>query len=405
MRGTADFVVVGGGIVGLAIARELKRRDAGCRITVLEKEEALGRHSSGRNSGVLHSGIYYGEGSLKARVCAEGSRQLAAYCDEHGLPIRRIGKVIVPVREDDDSQLDVLLARARNNGARVQILDSYELKQIEPHAHSATGRALFSPDTAVIDSGAVLDHLAAELTAAGVQILRGHPLTSVSPRERRVHSNSTSIGYGHLFNTAGLHADRIAHLFGVGLRYTILPFKGIYYHLSERSGLQINRLIYPVPDLRYPFLGVHFTKKIDGQIYLGPTAVPALGRENYRGLAGIKGGEAVGIGFRLLRQYVNNKQGFRGFAHAEGRRYLKRYFAEAARVLVPDLRAEHLVLSEKAGIRAQLFDRTAAELVMDFLVESGDQSTHVLNAVSPGFTSAFTFAHLVVDQLGDNNAA
>jgi len=403
MAETADFVVVGGGIVGLAIARELKHRDAGCSVVILEKEEALGRHSSGRNSGVLHSGIYYGEGSLKARVCAQGAREMAAYCDEHGLPISRIGKVIVPVRGDDDSQLDVLASRARSNGAEVRMLDSYELKQVEPHSHSATGRALFSPNTSVIDSKAVLDRLADDLTSRGVRILRGHPLTDVAPGARTARANGVSIGYGHLFNAAGLHADRIAHRFGVGLKYTILPFKGIYYHLDEASGLQINHLIYPVPDLRYPFLGVHFTRKIDGRVYLGPTAVPALGRENYRGMQGLNVRESVGIGVRLLRQYLSNKQGFRGFAHAEGRRYLKRYFAEAAQVLVPGVRPEHLRLSDKAGIRAQLFDRAAGELVMDFLVEPGDHSTHVLNAVSPGFTSALTFARLVVNQLGDPN--
>jgi len=400
---TADFVVVGAGIVGLALARELRTRHPDCTIVVVEKESEVGLHASGRNSGVLHSGIYYGEGSLKARVCAEGAREMASYCEEHGLPIDRVGKVILPVRADDDSQLDVLFARALRNGASVEMIDERQLAELEPDARTLTGRALLSPRTAVVDARSVLRHLATHLSDQGVRFMLGRGVSEIDPAHAAVRFDNGSLAFGHLYNTAGLYADRIAQRFGVGDAYSILPFKGIYYRLSPSSGLRIRRLIYPVPDLRYPFLGVHFTTAVDGTIYLGPTAIPAFGRENYRGVSGLSARESATIGWRLAQQYLRNRQGFRGFAHAEGRRILKRYFVEAARVLVPAVRSEDLLRSGKVGIRAQLLDRRSGELVMDFVVEQGPRSTHVLNAVSPGFTSAFSFARVILDHTGARN--
>jgi (S)-2-hydroxyglutarate dehydrogenase len=398
MNMNADTVIVGAGIVGLSIARELKQRYPEQKIVVFEKEDTLGRHGSGRNSGVLHSGIYYPEGSFKAKVCAEGGRALAAYCEAHGLPIKRIGKVILPLQADDDQQLALLARRARSNGAQVELVDEQQLKQIEPEAHSPTGQALYSPHTAVIDPLAVLHHLADELRAQGVEIHHRHQISVIDPGQASLKANGTTVGYGYLYNTAGLYADVVARAFGVGARYTILPFKGLYYRLSETSGININGLIYPVPDLRVPFLGVHFTKQIGGKVHLGPTAIPAFGRENYAGLKGLNVQDTGSIMYRLLQQYMVNKQGFRTLVHEEGMRFLKRYFARAAQSLVPRLKPEHLLTSDKVGIRAQLLDTQKQELVMDFVVEHGDRSTHILNAVSPAFTSAFSFARVVVDQ-------
>jgi len=381
---TYDTIVVGGGIVGLAIARELLSRDPSQRIAIFEKEPALGRHASGRNSGVLHSGIYYPPASLKGRLCTEGSRLMREYCDERGLPIARIGKVIVPTQEADDPQLDVLVERARSNGARAEIVDEPRLRELEPEARSASGRALFSPDTSVIDPKRILASIADELRAAGVEFVFDREVT---------HLDRGS--YGFLVNAAGLHADRVARHFGVGERYTILPFRGRYYKLA--APFTIGRLIYPVPDLRVPFLGVHFTNAIDGTTYIGPTAMPALGRENYGGLRGIRAGDAAAIAMMIARQYASNKQGFRTHLHQEAARLLKRNFAAAARDLVPRIEPSHMKASTKVGIRAQLFDREKNELVMDFVVERGERSLHVLNAVSPGFTTAFSFARFALD--------
>lgn len=394
---TADYVVIGAGIVGLTLGLELKRRSPSASVIILEKEPEPGRHSSGRNSGVLHTGVYYPPLSLKARICADGAREMAGFCKERGLPLNRLGKIIVPVRQEDSTQLDVLQGRAAANGVEVERIDERELARLEPEARSATGEALFVPGTSVVSSHAVLAAVVAEARAARIEILCGGDLGRVDAEGREIVWGADRMSYGHAINTAGLHADAVAHKFGVGERYTLLPFKGIYWKLDPASGLDIRHLIYPVPDLRVPFLGVHTTTAVDGTVYLGPTAVPAFGRENYRGTQGITGGELVRILYHLGRQYASGRNGFRRLAWQEGRRYFKPRFAEAARQLLPRLRADQLLPCPKVGIRAQMLDKKTGELVTDFLVESGRASTHVLNAVSPAFTSAFPFARHVCD--------
>lgn len=394
---TCDYVIIGAGVVGLTIALELKRRLPESRIIILEKEPEPGRHSSGRNSGVLHSGIYYPPDSLKAQVCGQGAREMADYCRERGLPLNRIGKVLLPLRPEEGPQLDLLEHRAGVNGVEVERIDAARLDQVEPEARSATGEALFVPGTSVVSSSDVLGSIVADARAAGIEILCSASLGAVDAEGRTLSWGGERIAYGHAVNTAGLHADSVAHRFGVGGRYTLLPFKGIYWKLDPASGLRINHLVYPVPDLRVPFLGVHTTTAIDGTVYVGPTAVPAFGRENYRGLQGVSAGELVRILSHLGRQYLSGRNGFRRLAWQEGRRYLKPWFADAARQLLPRLRPEHLLPCAKVGIRAQMLDTESGELVTDFLVEGGPASTHVLNAISPAFTSAFPFARHVCD--------
>lgn len=401
MNDSFDYVIAGAGILGLSIAREIVAAAPSAKIAVLDKEDALGKHGSGRNSGVLHSGIYYPEASLKAKLCAEGAARLARYCDERGLPIVRMGKVILPVRAEDDETLDLLLGRAQRNGADARALDAAALKAIEPLAHTITGRALHVPGAAVVDSVAILDSLARELEAAGGKVLFGHRVVAANASEGSATcTNGSRLAFGHFINAAGLHADEIAHLFGVGLDYTIMPFKGTYYDLDPTLEGRIRGLIYPVPDLRLPFLGVHLTKSTAGHVYVGPNALPALGRENYQGLSGVELGEGMAIMGRNARQYWKNEQGFRRLVHQEVGRLGKAAFVRAANALVPEIRPEHLKRSEKVGIRAQLYDKKNQNLVMDFLVRDGEKSTHVLNAVSPGFTCGPSFgAHVAREYL------
>jgi (S)-2-hydroxyglutarate dehydrogenase len=395
---TADYVIIGAGIVGLTVALELKRRCPSATILVLEKEPQPGRHSSGRNSGVLHSGIYYPPQSLKARLCGQGAREMAAYCKARSLPLKRLGKLLVPARAEDVPQLGLLQERGAANGVEVERVDSRRLAQLEPEAGSANGEALFVPSASVVASGAVLGSIVGDSGSNGIDLLCGGELTGVRSDRRELKWAGETIAYGHVVNTAGLHADRVAHLFGVGRRYTLLPFKGIYWKLDPASGLRINHLIYPVPDLRVPFLGVHTTTAADGSVYVGPTAVPAFGRENYRGFEGVTPAELARILFLLGRQYLAGRDGFRRLAWQEGRRYFKPWFAEAARAILPRLEPKHLMASDKVGIRAQMLDRETGSLVTDFLVESGPASTHVLNAISPAFTSAFPFARHLCDE-------
>ncbi|MGQ0559104.1 MAG: L-2-hydroxyglutarate oxidase [Sphingosinicella sp.] len=396
---TADFVVIGAGIVGLTVALELKRRSPKARVLVLEKEDAPGRHSSGRNSGVLHSGIYYPPATLKARLCGQGAREMAEFCEARGLPLRRPGKVLLPRVAADDSQLDLLEERARVNGVEAVRLDAAGLAEVEPEARSATGQALFVPHTAVVSSSDVMAALADDARAAGIELMCAGRLEDIHSGRRELSWVKERIGYGHAINAAGLHADSVAHRFGVGQRYTLLPFKGIYWKLDPDSDIRLARLIYPVPDLRVPFLGVHSITTTDGDTYFGPTAVPAWGRENYRGREGISADELRRILRLLARQTLAGRNGFRRLAWQEGRRYFKRWFAAAVRDIVPRVEPRHLLACDKVGIRAQMLDRETGELVTDFLVESGPHSTHVLNAISPAFTSAFPFARLLCDRI------
>jgi L-2-hydroxyglutarate oxidase LhgO len=393
-----DYVIVGAGIMGLSIARQLLCQFPQVKIAILEKEAEVGLHASGRNSGVLHSGIYYEKGSLKANFCLQGARAMAAYCDEHQLPIQRTGKVILALKKGDLPILNKLYQRALDNGAKVNLLTADELKEIEPQANLESGQALFSPETSVVDPKAIVLQLYRELLGKkNVTFYFNAICSSIDTRQKEVSIGHQKIAYGHLFNTAGLYADQVARACGLDKRYTIIPFKGLYAELSATSSLQINHLIYPVPDMNVPFLGVHFTKSVTGKVYIGPTAIPALGREHYHGLQGIKIKEALESFVELGSHYIANKQGFRFHTHNEIARFLKTGFIGFARLLVPNLKRSDVVKSQKVGIRAQLFDKIKRELVMDFIVNKTENETHVLNAVSPAFTSAFSFADHVVN--------
>jgi (S)-2-hydroxyglutarate dehydrogenase len=391
-----DYLIIGAGIVGLTIAREIKLRVPGASVILLEKEDRPGRHSSGRNSGVLHSGIYDQPGTAKARLCAEGAREMAAYCKKHRLPLNRIGKLLLAVSPEEVAQLDLLECRGAANGVEAHRVDGAALRALEPEARS-TGQALFVPSTSVVSPMAVIEQLIDEIGKLGVTLQCGGHLASVHPRTAYVQWAGTSISYGHVVNAAGLHADSVAHLFGAGRRYAMLPFKGIYWKIRSDAHFQLRHLIYPVPDLRVPFLGVHTTTALDGATYIGPSAIPAFGRENYRGLRGANFNEGASILKHLLTQFTLGHDGFRRLAWQEGSRAMKWRFVKAANRLLPRLRASHLQACDKVGIRAQLLDLENRRLVQDFLIETRHNSTHVLNAVSPAFTSAFPLARHICD--------
>lgn len=398
---TFDVLILGGGMVGLCLAHQLLERDIAKTIAVLDKELELGRHSSGRNSGVLHAGLYYKPGSIKAQVCVSGARRLRAWVEERGLPLNVCGKVIVPPRLELDDQLDVLAERGRANGATVEFWDESQLRELIPEARSASGRALWSPNTAVVKSITVLSRLQQELQERGVSFLTGRLGWSAEPERRRVRlADGGTIAYRHLINCAGLQADRVAHLFGVGNEYVLLPFRGLYWQLKQACPIQPRANLYPVPDLNVPFLGVHFTPSADPTpvVSIGPTATPAWGRENYRGLQALEPGMAAANLTVLARQYLANRGGFRRYVHEQAFLALPPLLLRAAQQLIPAVRAEHLELSQKVGIRSQLFNRQTQRLEDDFLCLPGPASTHVLNAISPAFTASFALADLILDE-------
>lgn len=395
----ADYLVIGAGIVGLSIARTLLDRDPTLKVLVLEKEPEVGLHASGRNSGVLHSGIYYKPDSLKAKFCALGSKLMADYCQDNQLPLSRIGKIILPTREGDWSQTQLLRDRAKQNGARAYLIDKQQLKELQPNAYTATDQALYCPDTSVVDPGLIVRTLKNELIKRNCQLFTSERVISINTQARVVTTHTQRFSYGHLINAAGLFADRIADMCGTGKQYRMLPFKGLYYEVKPSARLIVNHLLYPVPDMNVPFLGVHFTRSITGKIYAGPTALLAFGREQYHGLTGVSLGQTAGNLYQLSKLYLMNKQSFRQYAHDELKRYVKKSFVEAARALLPTINGADLVLSKKVGIRAQLFNVRNNELLMDFHVEESKNETHILNAVSPGFTSAFSFSDYLVNRI------
>jgi L-2-hydroxyglutarate oxidase LhgO len=390
---TCDFLIAGAGVIGVAIARELRRRHR-AKVLVIDKEPKAGLHASGRNSGVLHAGVYYKAGTLKATLCVEGNRRLRAYCRDKSIPLNDYGKVIVARNAAELAPLRELHQRAQANGVRVSLIDCASLRDVEPCAKTVE-QALYVKDTAVVNPQLVMEAMVADAKQEGVAFQfccswqgsgeRGSVLTSQGPIE-----------CGHFVNCAGLFADRIAHAYGVGSHYRILPFRGHFYRLSPESKLKVRGNIYPVPDLRNPFLGVHFTRRPDGDVTIGPSALPLLGREQYRGFAGATIQDSFTMLLYLSRLFGRNRDHFRAIAWKELTKTTRNgFFHEAEALGVGFIKAD-LLPGKEPGIRAQLIDTRTADLLNDFIIEPGPRSTHVLNAVSPAFTSSLPFAEHVV---------
>jgi (S)-2-hydroxyglutarate dehydrogenase len=387
----SNILIVGAGIIGLTIARELLKAGHG-DIMILEKERLIGEHASGRNSGVLHAGIYYSPETLKAKSCLNGNFLMRAYCKEKGLPLLENGKVIVARNSRELPILDELFSRATANGAKVEMIDERQLAEIEPNARTVE-RALLSHYTAVVEPKLVLKSLKEELVAAGVRFRFKCEMTGLRGNGRAI-TNHGEIEFNRLVNAAGAHCDKVAGYFGIGKQYRLIPFKGVYRLLRKEAPYQINSSIYPVPDIRNPFLGVHFTRSVYGDIYLGPTAIPAFGRENYGILSGIDA-EGWNIAYEDLVLFMKNPQ-FRSVALTEPAKYIPRYFYRDAARLVKKLSPNDLVSATKVGIRPQLVDWRTKKMVMDFIVESDGRSVHILNPISPAFTSSMDLAQGIV---------
>ena len=387
-----EFLIIGAGIVGLTLARELLKNGAD-KIIIIEKEPVLGAHASGRNSGVLHAGIYYPPNTLKAQLCLKGNLLLQAYCEQKQLPLIKSGKVIVARTAEELPTLMQLYERAKQNGAKVEIIDEQQLATIEPNAKTHK-IALYSHYTALVDNKAILNALMQDLLQSGkVEILFNTKLEKLND-DFTAQTSQGDIQFKQFINAAGAYADKVAHLFGVGKEYYFIPFKGIYKKLIPEKSHLVNGNIYPVPNLGNPFLGVHFTKNINGDAYVGPTAIPAFGRENYGMLQGIDK-EAVQIIKNEMLLYFSNPE-FRKVAHEEPKKYLSQYFYRDAKKLVKDLRPEWLLPAAKVGIRPQLISLQEKKLMMDFLVIKERHSLHILNAISPAFTSSMAFAAYVL---------
>ncbi len=391
---TAEIMICGAGIVGLTIAKELVGRGYK-NILIIDKENEIAKHASGRNSGVLHAGIYYAPGSLRAVSCLSGNFRMKEYCRERNLPLLETGKVIVARNESELPTLHELYSRATANGAKVEIINEQQLAEIEPNAKT-TSEALLSHYTAVVDPKEVMKSLYKDLMDSGkVTFMLGTSFMTTKSNNVIV-TDKGEISCGLFINAAGAYSDRVARPFGFGEGYQLIPFKGIYKKLKKEKAHTIRGSIYPVPNIKNPFLGIHFTRGASGDVYLGPTAIPAFGRENYGILAGLDK-EAFDIMLRDAVLFFRNPK-FRSVAFEEPRKYFFKYFFNDAKELVKELSPEDIESSPKVGIRPQLVDLKRNELVMDFLVESDTKSIHVLNAISPAFTSSMYFAEMIVEK-------
>jgi L-2-hydroxyglutarate oxidase len=391
----SDFLVIGGGIVGLSIARELKSRFSEAAVTLIEKEPACGLHASGRNSGVLHAGFYYSADSLKARFTRVGNEAMTAYCAARNIPLNKCGKLVVAKNESELAQLDELLARGARNKVPLESITEEQAREIEPRVKTCQ-RAIFSPTTSSGDPRQVIQTMEEDARHEGISIIRGERY--LKRIEGGIKTPKRQFAAGHIINAAGLYADKIALDFGFSESYRILPFKGLYLHSDEPPG-SLRTNIYPVPDLRNPFLGVHFTVKSDGKVKIGPTAIPAFWREQYRSFDNFRFGEFVEILFREAGLMFSSSFDFRQLAVEELKKYSRPHLVALASHLASQVSAGNYRRWGEPGIRAQLLDIKSRKLEMDFVIEGDERSTHLLNAVSPGWTCALPFASYVVDRI------
>jgi 2-hydroxyglutarate dehydrogenase len=390
-----DLVVVGAGIVGLATACELLARHPEARLVVLEREARVAAHQTGHSSGVIHAGIYYRPGSLKARLCVEGARLLYDYCEKAGIPTERHGKLIVAAFEEELPRLDELERRGRANGVEgLRRLEADEIAAIEPHARGIA--ALHSPNTGVVDFAAVAASLAEDVRAAGGTIVTSCPVEAMRAGNDRLridhHRGSTVARAG--IACAGLWSDRLARASGGVADPRIVPFRGAYLRLRPERAHLVRGSVYAVPDPELPFLGVHLTRQIDGTVSLGPTAHPVLARDAYR---------ARKVRLRDARETLSwpgswrmAASGWRAGLYELRRSRHKAFVAEASRY-VPTLRPEDFTAGP-SGVRAQALARDGA-LLDDFVVERTERAVHVRNAPSPAATSALALAKLIADCL------
>lgn len=396
---TYDVAIIGGGIIGLATARALLERSPALQLVLCEKEAELGTHQTGHNSGVIHSGIYYKPGSFKARLCVEGVRLMMDFCDRNGIKYDRCGKVIVATSDDELPRLKTLYERGVANGVPgVAMIDAARAREIEPHVSAVAG--IHSPNTAIVDYSEVTAALGRELVSRGVTIEYNFPVSAIT----RVRGGGVAVSTPHhtitarrIVNCAGLYSDVVARLAGAPTEVQIIPFRGEYYFLRPERESLVKGLIYPVPDPEFPFLGVHFTRTIHGEVEAGPNAVLAFAREGYRWT------KFKPLEFAATLRYA----GFWAMARKYWkvgvwevqRSLLKKKFVESLQRLVPDLKAEDIAPGG-SGVRAQAV-RPDGTLLDDFSIVSSGDAIHVLNAPSPGATASLAIGRHIAGLAGE----
>ena len=390
-----DVLIIGGGVIGLSIGIELLESKPSLKVIIAEKEKNLSLHASGRNSGVLHAGFYYSPDSLKAKFCREGNKELRKVAKKHGIPVRDVGKVVVARNADENNRLDMLFERGIKNGVEIELKTVDELKLLEPLAVTHE-RFLWSPTTGVSDPKAINAALLQDFISLGGKIDFDTKVKLIQ-RNSEIIDEANQYEAKYFINSAGAQSDRIARAVGVGLDYAMLPFMGVYRATNEKN-LPLQRLVYPVPHPINPFLGVHFTLTVDHKVKIGPTAIPIAGREQYSFAEGWSASD-IGQAIKGMKSLiVGDSHDLKTILKTEWPKVLGNRLVKESRDLVPTVIQVKEWFKKPPGIRAQLVHLPSGKLEQDFVVKSVDNSTHVLNAVSPGWTSAIPFSRWIINQ-------
>ena len=392
IRIKCDILVLGAGVVGLAIGIALLRERSGLRVIIVEKEKYLGLHASGRNSGVLHAGFYYSPDSLKAKFCREGNAEIRTLAKKYNIPVRNVGKVVVTRSMGELDRLETLYQRGIANGVDLEIRDQKDLKKIEPLAITHE-KFLWSPTTGVSDPKAIVDAMCQEFIVLGGKIDYGTRI-QLTFENNEVRDGTDTYDATHIINAAGAQADRISRSVGVGTEYAMLPFLGVY-RATEEKNLPLQRLVYPVPHPVNPFLGVHFTLTVDKKVKIGPTAIPIAGREQYSLMEGWSPSD-LGQALKGMKSLIQgDTHDFRRILTTEWPKVIQSLLVKESTKLVPNAASVLQWTKKPPGIRAQLIHLESGKLEQDFVIHQKVNATHILNVVSPGWTSALPFGRHV----------
>ena len=386
-------VIVGAGVVGLSIGIALLDSKSNLSVVIIDKESELGKHASGRNSGVLHAGFYYSPDSLKAKFCREGNYELKKLCRKYQIPVLETGKVVVARDESENERLETLYSRGVQNGVELEVLDVNQLNGIEPLAKTHE-RFLWSPNTAVSSPMAVINAMKEEFINRGGTIALS---TNVRFEARDGEISIRNFEADLVINAAGAQADRLARKVGLASQYAMVPFMGVYRSISGEK-LPLRRLVYPVPHPINPFLGVHFTLTLDGKVKIGPTAIPILGREQYSPLKGWSVSDSIQALKASIGLIKGDAHDFSELVRSELPKLRQVNLVKESRTLVPQAGEVKGWTKRPPGIRSQLVNMKNGKLEQDFIVETAGNSVHILNAVSPGWTSAIPFGRWVAEE-------
>lgn len=388
-----DFVIIGAGIIGLTVAKNLQQKYSNSKILVLEKESAVALHASGRNSGVLHAGLYYAQDSLKSKFCISGSKLLTQYCHKNNITLNKCGKVVVVCNNEDLQELQLLYKKALDNGANIQLIDEEELNFIEPFAKTYK-QAIFSPDSSSFDGKKICLTLQKELEANKVDF--SFNTKYINGNNNFINTSNGVISFGVLINCAGMYADKIAINYNAIDDHILIPIKGVFLNVSLNLG-QLKKHIYRVPDKNLKLVGVHFSPDAYGNVKLGPTAIPCLSRENYQWLSNLKFNEIKEVLLSEFKLFLHNKDSFRTQLFEEIKKQTKKGLIKYGSNLVKNINQFQFTNWNTPGIQPKLYNTKTQKLINDFVIKKQGNTLHIINSVSPAFTASFAFSKYIVD--------